>query len=241
MFGKLSLGVTCFIITWSLLAPQHLHARQALPLSGAPLDSLEAAIFSSEGTDKVDVLNALSWSIKFSNPTRSYLLANQAHELSKSLSYPLGIVYAIKHMGIARTNQGRYREALSLIFEEIEMRKDMQDTLGIAVANNNIGYILRQQKNYDLALEYFRRSLELSADAVHIPNVRALTLNSVGHIYRMQGNYDKSEQAHLESLEVLDEVKRSDFARATTLNNLGKLYLEQDQYRRALRYFFAPA
>jgi len=236
--GKYSLGFFCLLFSWSSWAAQFTPVRQVLPLLNTPLDSLEELLYSTEGNERIDVLNALSWGIKFSNPSRGFLLAQQARELAEASNYTVGVAYAVKHMGIARTSQGRYREALSLIFEEIEMRRAMQDTLGIAIANNNIGYILRQQKNYDLALEYFRRSLELTDSAVHIPNLRALTLNSVGHIYRMQGQYEKSELAHLESLAVLKEVENADFAQATTLNNLGKLYLEQERYEQALQHFF---
>lgn len=237
---KVLLGIVfiLFFTTWVGATPITLDS-QTLALAQMPQDSLEDLVYTTEGIHKVDVLNALSWKIKFSNPNRSYRLAKQARDFAESLNYPMGVAFANKHMGLARTNQGRYREALSLVFEEIEMRKALQDTMGIAIANNNIGYILRQQKNYDLALEYFRRSLELTAEKVYLPSLRALTLNSVGHIYRIQGSYELSEKAHLESLAVLDEGQElGKFARATTLNNLGKLYLEQNQYGRALLYFF---
>ena len=226
-----------FILLLLIFFGGHFHAQsQANQGYQARRDSLQRELIGSQGEERIAILLALSGEISFSNPTKSFRLAEEARELARNQQLSALEADALRNMGIARAILGWYSDGLQIIFEEIEMRKTLNDLESIAIANNNLGFILREQKNYDLALEYFSRTLHLTESEVDYPNLRAVTLNNIGQIHRAMGDLTQAVAAHEQSLEVLRTVPNSAFARANNLNNLGEIYMERQQYDQALVY-----
>ena len=102
-------------------------------------------------------------------------------------------------------------------------------------ALNNIGYIYHSKADYDLALEYYFKSIEL-IDGIDDPEGLAVTMLNIGAIYLKQGNNSKALEYYFKSLKINEEIG-SKHGIAESLNNIGYLYSEQDDFTTALEYY----
>ncbi|MDZ4664263.1 MAG: tetratricopeptide repeat protein [Bacteroidota bacterium] len=112
----------------------------------------------------------------------------------------------------------------------------------IAYAYNNLGNIYSSStKMYDIALEYYRRALNIRKELNHVREIAPI-LSNMGIIYSDKKEYNKAEQYYKESLELnLKYGKKRSICICYT--NIGNVYFEQNDskkadfyYREALKY-----
>ena len=97
---------------------------------------------------------------------------------------------------------------------------------------------INSQGNYDKALEYYNKALEidLSVHGDRHPNV-ATCYNNIGGVYDSQGNYDKALEYYNKALEIRLSVLGDGHPNvATCYNNIGGVYDSQGNYAKALEY-----
>ena len=76
------------------------------------IDSLRAALSSAgEDTNKVNILNTLSYELLYSQTDTTILLANKAKDLAEKLNYSKGIASAYLRLGQAYNNLGSYEQS----------------------------------------------------------------------------------------------------------------------------------
>jgi tetratricopeptide (TPR) repeat protein len=90
-------------------------------------------------------------------------------------------------------------------------------------ANNYMGNIYADQKNYEKAIEYYLKSIE--ADPKF-----AYPYNGLGIVYNDQKNQEKAIEYFLKSIEVDPKF-------AIPYNNLGIVYYDQKNYEKAIEYY----
>jgi tetratricopeptide (TPR) repeat protein len=100
---------------------------------------------------------------------------------------------------------------------------------------NDIGFTLRRLGQWDLALDYFRRSLlirEQTSDRVG----QVVTLNNIGKIYRYKRELDTAAEYYQRALSIA-EAAGDRMGEGWTLNNIGGVYQRQGRLDDALNYF----
>jgi CHAT domain-containing protein len=111
----------------------------------------------------------------------------------------------------------------------------MDNRRKIASLLNNIGVLYETQGNYEQALNYYQKSLELAKTLENDRGI-ARTLNNMGVIHYRQRHYDLALQCYHESL-TLKKSSEDQVGIANTLQNIGEVHRRQGNYAQALRSY----
>jgi CHAT domain-containing protein/tetratricopeptide (TPR) repeat protein len=125
------------------------------------------------------------------------------------------------------------------IFEiTLSIAKRLNDKNRIANSLNDIGLVLKDQGDYEAALDYAHRAAAIFEE-LKDPDL-ALAYNDIGIVLRLQGNYQEASDSYRKALRIYEAQgdKRSIAMAAFNLGNvyagLGNQRLALDQYKRSL-------
>lgn len=102
-------------------------------------------------------------------------------------------------------------------------------------ALNNIGLIYKHQGNYNDAITYYQKGLDLSESVDDKAGI-ANSYNNIANVCRNQGNYGKAIDLYMKALKLNEEVNNK-VGIAICLNNIGILYEFQGDYDNAIQYY----
>src|SRR5690606_35962494 len=98
----------------------------------------------------------------------------------------------------AYTFQAKYDEALKYHFENLELRKQEGDFKRVFHSLNNIGLLYFKLRNYETALEFYKKALEYRR---YVEGDEARFLINVGLCYNQLRDFVQSEQYFSEAVE----------------------------------------
>jgi len=104
---------------------------------------------------------------------------------------------------------------------------------------NDIGLLHNNKGDYDIALEYYQKALEIyeKVFGTEHPDT-AKSYNYIGLLYNNQGNYDKALEYYMKALEIREKLFGTGyFDTATSYNNIGELHAKRGDYDKALDYY----
>ncbi|MEZ5196942.1 MAG: tetratricopeptide repeat protein [Bacteroidales bacterium] len=105
---------------------------------------------------------------------------------------------------------------------------------GIAKACNNIGLIYKEMADYDMAIEYYNKSLDIEKKADNWDGILNTTLN-IGNIYYALSNFNKALSLYFDGLRIAED--RDDIKGIQdSYNNIGSTYSELNNVDSALYY-----
>lgn len=104
-----------------------------------------------------------------------------------------------------------------------------------AFSNKVIGYFFYYQNNYDSAIFYFEKSLDLYQIVEYKKGISDV-YTSLGRIYNKKGEIYKAIEFYNKSV-LIDEELGNDLDKAITYNDIGKIYVNVNDYSKALKYF----
>ncbi|CAF0998274.1 unnamed protein product [Rotaria sordida] len=110
----------------------------------------------------------------------------------------------------------------------------------IASINLEFSHIYDEKGDYDLALQYSERALNIRQQQIPIvPNRLASCLNSMGVIYKHKGDLDRAIDYYQQSLTIYENEVSSGkhLHQANTLINLGAVHKDKGDFDIALDYF----
>jgi adenylate cyclase len=198
------------------------------------IDSLRSVLkIADDDTNKVNILNTLSYELLYSNTDTTIYLATQAKELAQQLNYPKGIASAYLRLGQAYNNLGSYQQSQSNLTKGLEYSTDKITTAKIYV---NIGINHYEMSNLSEALKnYFTglKAFEEAGDKKAIGSV----YNNIALIYTEMGNYDEALKNHLAAKKIREENGDKRGIAGSYLN-IGIIYYSQGNYADALKNYF---
>ncbi|MCL2053556.1 MAG: tetratricopeptide repeat protein [Oscillospiraceae bacterium] len=109
----------------------------------------------------------------------------------------------------------------------------------IADLIHNTGYIYKYLGEYDRALEFYGKALEIQEKILgkEHPDT-ATTYNNMAIVYDNQGEYDKALELYGQALEIKEKILGKEHRlTATTYNNMAIVYKNQGEYNRALELY----
>jgi tetratricopeptide (TPR) repeat protein len=174
---------------------------------------LRAGIYQRQG----QIEEAASWaqqslSLAKRIPTREGKKA-AAHSL-----YVLGGIYY---------RYGDLDRAVEFCQQSINAYEEIEDVVGQARANNNLGSTYSMKGDWDLAREALHKSLDINRRIGEIQGQGAAT-NNLGNIYLNQGNWEMAAEHFRESNSVWKKIGAV-LPEAITLSNLAQAYIYQGQ------------
>ena len=217
------------ILLFSLLALQHIAAPQ-----DNAIDSMRSILKTAgEDTSKVNILNALSYELLYSNTDTTIHLATQAKELAEKLNYPKGVASAYLRLGQAYNNLGSYDQSQRYLSNALDISTDKSTTAKIYV---NIGINHYEMSNYPEALRYYLTGLKAFEEA---GDKRAIgsVYNNIANIYTDMGNYEEALKNHMAAKKIR-EANNDKRGIAGSHLNIGVIYFSQGNYNEALKYWF---
>lgn len=199
------------------------------------IDSLQSILKTAgQDTNRVNILNALSYELLYSNTDTTIYYATQAKNLAGKLNYSRGIASAYLRLGQAYNSLGSYDQSQLFLSKALEFSTDKLTTAKIYV---NIGINHYEMSNNPEALKnYFigLKAFEEAGDKKAIGSV----YNNIALIYTEMGNYDEALKNHLAAKKIR-EANGDKRGIAGSHLNIGILYFSQGNYAEALKNYFA--
>jgi PAS domain S-box-containing protein len=138
-------------------------------------------------------------------------------------------------MGLYFESKRNFMQAQEHYLAAGKIYKSCRDTLGELNFLTHIGILNRTLANYDKALYFFQKGLNLAKKAKN-PEQTGKFLENVGITYQSLGNYIESMHLFLEAQAAYRQSgdRNNEF---NMLNHIGSIYLDQENYDLALPYY----
>ncbi|AFM02726.1 hypothetical protein Fleli_0232 [Bernardetia litoralis DSM 6794] len=139
-------------------------------------------------------------------------------------------------------NAKEYYQMSQQIYEKLQKESPNNKELNNKLAYTwiNLGIILREQKSYVLAEDYFKKALN-SFENSHNELAKAFVLNNLGQNSFLQNYFEQAENYEMQALKIYQNnygKKHPDIA--TVYNQLGTIYEAKEKFSKAL-YFYQNA
>ncbi len=136
---------------------------------------------------------------------------------------------------MART-LGEYKEAQPWLEKLLQLRqKETTETVELALVQNELANLYRQQGKYEEAEPLYKRSLEIYEKSLgpDHPSV-AISLGTLAQLYKQQGKHEEAKPLLTQALDIFETVLGNKHPYvATTLAELAGLYEQQGKYEEA--------
>ena len=198
------------------------------------IDSLQALAQTSQGEQKIDILNALAKAYWEIDPEKTLEFATETRKMAHRLNYLPGEAAALKNLGIGYHFLGDFNTAMDYLQQSLSLRKKIGVKSDIIVELNNIGIVYDSLNDYENALKYYLESLALEEEIGNKHGI-AGSLNNLGIVYKNQSNFNKALEFFLRSLQLYDDIADR-VGVASNLTNIGIIYRELANYDKALEY-----
>ena len=185
----------------------------------------------TEIINQIDELNNQAWEIHTNQPKLGLELSSKAKKLSEAHSYPKGLAYALRNMGVSNRYLSNLETALTLSIQALDMFIELIDKSGESQALVSIGAIYYYMGDYDKGLSYFLNGLQEGKD---IGNTEAMAYayNGAGYIYNLLGDNDKGLEFLQKSLTLSREIKNSSLE-LSIMDSIAVAYFNNDQLDKA--------
>ncbi len=202
------------------------------------IDSLLALLPKcSEDTNKVKVLNQLSWEISYVNLGKGETYAEQGEQLAEKLHFNRGLAAAYHDLGSIYLDMGDFQKANLYLFKELRLIESGKSNTSAGGCYVELGLLYSDQNNFQKALYYdslavarFQLDKNLRAEAV--------TYINIGSLYTKTGQNHKALQATKKALALNQKLGRKE-AIASAYSNIGQLYENNHQYELAYENIMA--
>lgn len=165
--------------------------------------------------------------IAYHEKTEGLAIAYNRIELQIISLNMLGVVY--RRMDVVKPALDYHSKALELA-NSIK-NKSKRVKLSIAVSQNSMGNIYLALKQYDLAIEQFKKSLSIEIEEDNNLGL-AINYHNIGYAEEAKGNNEEALINYQKSLDYNNKID-SELGRVICYNSIGNIYLNQRKYKEA--------
>ncbi|MFI5185329.1 MAG: tetratricopeptide repeat protein [Chitinophagales bacterium] len=191
-----------------------------------------AANNTDEIISKIDSLNKKAWEVHITQPKLGLELSSEAKKLSEEFSYPKGLAYALRNMGVSHRYLSNLETALSLSFEALDMFTEMGEKSGEAQAYVSIGAIYYYMGDLERGLDYFLKGVRYNEE-IGKKQPLAYAFNGAGYIYGVLGDYKKGLEFLQRALAISKELEGSYDLQSSILDSMAVAYANDGQIDKA--------
>ena len=205
--------------------------KQGQPLIDSLLKELPKA---KEDTNKVKLLNNLSFSYYSINPDEGIKYGQQQLALATQLDWKKGTAWGNHNLGWHYQRKFDYPKAFEYDLKALKIYEETGNRQGAADMNMSIGMVYRSQSDYPKALEYYFKALKMYEEIGNKKLVANVTGN-IGRVYNNESDYSKALEYDFKALKMDEEIGNKGGILSVSLN-LGASYLLQKNYTMAIEY-----
>lgn len=154
----------------------------------------------------------------------------------KSKTDSMGLGLTLNRIGIANLQFGRLDEAKKYMEEALEYFNALGNIELIDLVLNNLGILATQQKNYDLGIDYYSKSLSIRKSQESWFWV-AYSYFNIANLYLETNQIDSAEKYYSKSLKTFQEKTPKLVVPPMVYGGLGELKVRQSDFPSAIFYF----
>lgn len=175
-------------------------------------------------TEKIDLLNEISYFYFDIDIHQAFLYASEALELAQESNYLQGISDSRMRLGYVEQLKGAFEEAEKHYSVALQIRIKAGNTIPIANVYCSMGLNSLQQESFEKAELFYKKGLALLKKG-KIEKTSGLLYNNLGELFSLQGNYTQALIYLDSSINVWKEVNDL-IELANTKRKQGDLFLE---------------
>ncbi|MCD4791905.1 MAG: AraC family transcriptional regulator [Bacteroidales bacterium] len=205
-------------------------------------DSLNRLLKTSEGTEKIEILNELITAYDTISYIKSLDYANQALELTRKYKSKEEVAASLDRIGKIQFYLNDYDKSIDYFLESLKIREKFGNKKEVSESYNNIGVIYLHLANYNKTPEYLQKALKYLQKAWNISEnvedktfLKKLSVN-LGIVYTQLADYDKSLEYYKKALNISKETSDNKM-QSVCLNNIGIIYWYLEDYNKSLVYY----
>ncbi|KQB99347.1 sensor histidine kinase [Pedobacter sp. Hv1] len=196
--------------------------KQLIHLLIAPLFLLGLLSLSFNSIAQQNPLLDSAKHIFRSRPEEAILLLKRVKSEAVSAKDNPALIQAELMNGNIAYFKGKHDEALKMYINALKIAEQAKLHLQIAAVCNEIGTLLKKNKDLPKALEYYTRALNEALLARHDGQV-ANAYNNIGLVYEEEGNYAKALKQYQKSLATYQKAKDK-LGESYSLEYIGYVY-----------------
>lgn len=200
------------------------------------IDSLKSRVEEKLPPDQLaNMYGELGWQYAAINLDSAIFFGKMAVEKAEKAGEPKILAQAYSDLGSGILQKGNLDESKVLYLRSLQIREQIQDSLGMAKSYNALGFIHQRKYETDSAIGYFLKALPIFQKEKAELNAAAV-LNNLGVIYQNLPDYQKAKQAYEEAIAIRERLE--DFRSVIgSYNNLGTVYKYLGDFDQAETYF----
>jgi len=201
------------------------------------VDSLKPSLqYAKEDTNKIIVLNKLSFGLYSINVDDGIKYAESAMKLAEKLEWEKGIADANNNLGVCYWIRADYPRAMNYFYKALEINEAMSDKYGQAITLNNLGLIFIRQNNYVQALKFYLKALSINEK---LGNKKSIirNLNNIADAYSNLKDFRRALEYFYRTLRLNEELNDS-INIGVSLTNIGNIFIEKKEYSKGLECFY---
>lgn len=233
-FSFFALNLVRFITTILLLLPALAFAQGTWKLDSLELRMKNAA----HDTTRIQILIKLSNYYDTIDYARAATYARESRDLAMSRGLTKSVAFADAVMARIFVDMGNYKQASSHFFNALKYYEEAHDTVGTIRICNNLGTLHDRLKEYDKALAYYTRGMNLLTQSKpgRYKSTLATLYNNIANIHQTKNEIASAQQFYEKSLALAIEANDKNL-QGTAYNNLGKLlFTDLKNYKLARDY-----
>lgn len=201
------------------------------------IDSLHVELKKNRSDSSfVKLYNSLSSSYIVVNPDSGIIYAQLAFNRAKDINWSSEEVISLLNQSVCLTRKGEYNKALKMNFIAQEKMEELNDDVLTAKVFSNLGYIYLHLNDYQRALEYCQKSIQLGLKTKDF-DLLISQYNAMGLIYSSTYKNKEALFYYQKAIE-LAQKKNNKTIFAYANSNSGSIYQEMGEYRKALDFHF---
>ncbi len=198
-------------------------------------DSLEKLLPKSKGNERIDLLNSISWEIKYNNPEKAGKMADEAINLSQKTQYAYGLALANKNKAGIAIIQANFTEAKPYLQKAEYYINKTSDQFNKAKIYNLTAIIYREERNFIKSINYQKKALEIFKELKDSNEITGNLHNLAILNGRMNNSYEELKiYTEIINIEI---ARQNHFGIARTANNLAACFNGLNKLNEALKYF----
>jgi tetratricopeptide (TPR) repeat protein len=188
-------------------------------------------------TTRTNALYVVIKDLVFTNPDSVIKLSQELYLFSEKRDLSSMVALSYKMKGIAQNVKGSYDAALDNLNLSLDIYKELKDTVGIIIVQNNLGVVHRKKGNVKKAIRYFSENLDVAkgySNISYAKRTKHASLANIGQLYRHLRDNERARIYYAQVLE--DEAFIDKETLAPVLNNMGQTYLTDHILDSALHF-----
>lgn len=187
---------------------------------------------------EIDKQNNKTFQLIHNNPEEGLKLSKEIFETSKKHKYEKGIAESKLTEGWCLLLQNKNENSIEALVYCLKLFRSLKDLDGEMKALNAFGVIYTNISNYDLAMDYYNKSLDLSKKTLNYERLASAYIN-IGSLYAELDKNDTALDYFQKALKAIEETNNQDQLCACLIN-MGEIYLKQKYFKLALdKYIIA--